>query len=222
MSSLKVSYFCRPKLHQKMEANTVNKSFITQEIIDKSMSYNEYKSMTDKLLSKGKTTGPNQTEDYVHYTKLNFQRMKRLDKTTEINQELKSLLESITDEQIWLVISEPWCGDAAQNVPVIQKMADLNSKIEVKIILRDENLEIMDNYLTNGGRAIPKLIALDKSTLEEKFIWGPRPASIQEVMNELKANNVTDLHQMVEKIQIAYNNDHTVSVQSEFISILKK
>ena len=101
-------------------------------------------------------------------------------------------------------------------------MADLNSKIEVKIILRDENLEIMDNYLTNGGRAIPKLIALDKSTLEEKFIWGPRPATIQEVINVLKANNVTDLHQMVEKIQIAYNNDHTASVQSEFISILKK
>jgi hypothetical protein len=148
--------------------------------------------------------------------------MKRLDKTTEINPELKSIIEAISEEQIWFVISEPWCGDAAQNVPVIQKMADLNSKIELKIILRDENLEIMDNYLTNGGRAIPKLIALNKSTLEEKFIWGPRPASIQEVMNELKANNVTDLHQMVEKIQIAYNNDHTASVQSEFISILKK
>lgn len=205
-----------------MESSTTNTAVITHEVLEKAMSYQEYKSMTERLLNEGKTTGPNQTEDYVHYTKLNFQRMKRLDKTTEINQELKSHLESITDEQIWLVISEPWCGDAAQNVPVIQKMADLNSKIEVKIILRDENLEIMDNYLTNGGRAIPKLIALDKSTLEEKFIWGPRPASIQEVMNELKANNVTDLHQMVEKIQIAYNNDHTASVQSEFISILKK
>jgi hypothetical protein len=205
-----------------MESSTTNTAVITHEVLEKAMSYQEYKSMIEQLLSEGKTTGPNQTEDYVHYTKLNFQRMKRLDKTSEINQELKSLLEAITYEQIWFVISEPWCGDAAQNVPVIQKMADLNSKIEVKIILRDENLEIMDNYLTNGGRAIPKLIALDKSTLQEKFIWGPRPASIQEVMNELKANNVTDLHQMVEKIQIAYNNDHTASVQSEFISILKK
>lgn len=205
-----------------MESSTTNTAVITHEVLEKAMSYQEYKSMTEQLLNEGKTTGSNQTEDYVHYTKLNFQRMKRLDKTTEINSELKSIIDAISEEQIWSVISEPWCGDAAQNVPVIQKMADLNAKIELKIILRDENLEIMDNYLTNGGRAIPKLIALDKSTLEEKFIWGPRPASIQQVMNELKANNITDLHQIVEKIQIAYNNDHTASVQSEFISILKK
>jgi hypothetical protein len=146
--------------------------------------------------------------------------MKRLDKTIHLNSEIKAALQAMKTPQTWLVISEAWCGDAAQNVPILQKMADLNENIELKIILRDENLEVMDLYLTNGGRSIPKLIALENNTLDELFTWGPRPASIQQVMNELKAANITEISTLVEKIQIAYNNDKSLSIQEEMLSIL--
>lgn len=198
----------------------MNKIELLTSVINKSLSYSEYLQLTEDLLNQGKTTGPNQGADYVHYTNLNFHRMKRLDKTVEINAELKSLIAQIQTPQTWLVISEAWCGDAAQNVPLLQKLADLSSKIELKIILRDENLEVMDMYLTNGGRSIPKLIALENETLNELYTWGPRPASIQNVMNELKAANVTEISEIVEKIQIAYNHDKSQSFQNEFVTLL--
>lgn len=188
--------------------------------IQNGISYTEYLQLTEDLLSQGKTTGPNQSADYVHYTNLNFHRMKRLDKTIHLNSEIKAALQAMKTPQTWLVISEAWCGDAAQNVPILQKMADLNENIELKIILRDENLEVMDLYLTNGGRSIPKLITLENKTLDELFTWGPRPASIQQVMNELKAANITEISTLVEKIQIAYNNDKSLSIQEEMLSIL--
>lgn len=198
----------------------MNKTELLTSVIKKSLSYAEYLQLTEDLLNQGKTTGPNQGADYVHYTNLNLHRMKRLDKTVEINAKLKSLIAQIQTPQTWLVISEAWCGDAAQNVPLLQKLADLSSKIELKIILRDENLEVMDMYLTNGGRSIPKLIALENTTLNELYTWGPRPASIQNVMNELKAANITEISEIVEKIQIAYNHDKSQSFQNEFIVLL--
>jgi hypothetical protein len=198
----------------------MNKIELLASVIKKSLSYSEYLQLTEDLLSQEKTTGPNQGADYVHYTNLNFHRMKRLDKTVEINAELKSLITQIQTPQTWLVISEAWCGDAAQNVPLLQKIADLSNKIELKIILRDENIEVMELYLTNGGRSIPKLIALENDTLYELYTWGPRPASIQNVMNELKAANVTEISEIVEKIQIAYNHDKSQSFQNEFVTLL--
>ena len=198
----------------------MNKIELLTRVIKKSLSYAEYLQLTEDLLSQGKTTGPNQGADYVHYTNLNFHRMKRLDKTVEINAELKSLITQIQTPQTWLVISEAWCGDAAQNVPLLQKIADLSNKIELKIILRDENIEVMELYLTNGGRSIPKLIALENDTLNELYTWGPRPASIQNVMNELKAANVTEISEIVEKIQIDYNHDKSQSFQNEFVTLL--
>lgn len=188
--------------------------------LEKGITYSAYLQLTEELLSQGKTTGPNHSADYVHYTNLNLHRMKRLDKTVEINADLKAVIAQIKTPQTWLVISEAWCGDAAQNVPLLQKMADLSEHIELKIILRDENLEVMDLYLTNGGRSIPKLIALEKVTLNELYTWGPRPATIQTVMNELKAANVTEISEIVEKIQIAYNHDKGQSVQNEMLAVL--
>ena len=198
----------------------MNKFEIVNNALQNSMTYQAYFKLTEDLLAEGKTTGPNQSEDYIHYTNLNFHRMKRLDKTVTINTELAAQIQSITVHQTWLVISEAWCGDAAQNVPILQKMADLSENVELKIILRDENLELMDLYLTNGGRSIPKLIALENSTLNELFTWGPRPSTIQNVMNELKAANVTEISEIVEKIQIAYNADKSQSIQIEFLKLL--
>ena len=60
---------------------------------------------------------------------------------------------------IWLIITEGWCGDAAQCIPTIEKIAAESKNIETHYVLRDENLDLIDEYLTNNARSIPKLIA---------------------------------------------------------------
>src|SRR5689334_7426084 len=104
--------------------------------IDNSLSYVQYLELIDKLLSEGKTTGPNQSEAMVNFTSLNRQRMHRLDRTVELGVAIKEAAAGVDRKMVWLVITEAWCGDAAQNIPPIQKIADLNKNIEVRYVLR--------------------------------------------------------------------------------------
>ena len=184
-----------------------------------SFTFESYKELMQALVAAGKTSGPDQREDLIHYTELNAKRMKRIEKTTILKEELKNLISSIQEPMTWVLISEAWCGDAAQIVPVLGKIAAESELIDLQIILRDEHLDIMDQYLTNGGRSIPKLICLDQEN-REIFVWGPRPAAIQQVVNDTKAEGITDHAVLVERIQYAYNEDQTHSIQQEISDIL--
>ena len=193
----------------------------TSELLAQAMSYHGYMQLSEQLVAEERTSGPNQSAPYVHYTKLNLQRMKRLNKTAEVPVLLKQLLHTKAKHWTWVVITEPWCGDAAQCVPVLEKLALAVGDIQTFYILRDEHLEIMDAYLTNGGRAIPKLICIDAKGAEV-FTWGPRPAVIQEVMNGLKAQGITEIAMLVEAIQKAYNDDKQNGIYQEFEAILEQ
>jgi len=142
--------------------------------------YTEYKNLIANLLVEGKTTGDNHSEAMINYTKMNQTRMNRIEKTGNYDFTSLQYLETLKD-QTWYVITEAWCGDAAQNLPWIKKIADYLGN-ELRLILRDENLQIMDQFLTNGGRSIPKLIALKGN--EIVFTWGPRPEKIQNQYKE--------------------------------------
>jgi hypothetical protein len=193
----------------------------TPELFAQTMDYNSYMQLSEQLVAEGRTSGPNQSEAYVYYTKLNLQRMKRLNKTVEMPAELSDLIKQKAKNWRWITITEPWCGDAAQCVPVIEKLALAAECIETHYILRDEHLEIMDAYLTNGGRSIPKLICLDDKGAEV-FTWGPRPAVIQEIMNRLKADGITEISVIVEAIQKAYNEDKQEGIYQEFAALLQQ
>lgn len=184
-------------------------------------SFEAYKTLVAELVSQGKTSGPEQREDLIHYTELNAKRMKRIEKTTVLTQVLKEQISSIQEPMTWVLLSEAWCGDAAQIVPVLGKIAAESDLIDLKIMMRDEHLDIMDQYLTNGGRSIPKLICLDQED-REIFVWGPRPASIEKVVNDTKAEGITDHAILLERIQQAYNLDHTESIQLEIQATLAK
>ena len=192
---------------------------INSSVLALAMSYGSYMTLTEQLVEEGRTSGPNQSEPYVYYTKLNFQRMKRLNKTIEVPARIIELLKEKAANWTWVIITEPWCGDAAQCVPVLEKIAQTNSFVKTAYLLRDEHPEVMDAYLTNGGRSIPKLICLDQDG-KEVFTWGPRPAVIQEVMNRLKAEGITEIATIVEEIQKAYNADHQAGVYEEMEAIL--
>ena len=197
---------------------------ISDKTISEAHPYKTYLLLAQKLFEKGKTTSddPHYNEPWVlELTKLNFQRISRLEKTTVINPLLEEQIKKIKTRQLWIILGESWCGDVAQNVPVLQKMAELSEgKIEIKILLRDKNLETMDNYLTNGGRAIPKLIAINLETGEEIFTWGPRPAPVQALMLENKrlGKSFEEGHQIIHGW---YAKDKSQTLQNEFYELLK-
>ena len=178
--------------------------------------YEGYRTLLDELMAEGKTTGEDHSEEMLEYAKMNIVRMNRWDKTAKLADNLKSALLN-TPKQTWLVINEGWCGDAAQNLPIISKMADFAFNVDLKIILRDENLDIMDDYLTKGGRSIPKLIAIDENN-EVIFTWGPRPQKMQDQVLQLKAAG-EDYAQEVHKM---YAKDRAASIQIEFAEALSE
>ncbi len=187
--------------------------------IEKSLTYVAYGKLIADLLSQGRTTGPDQSEAFIHYTLLNQQRMHRLDKTMLLLPSVQTAIRSVTVGQTWLVLTEAWCGDAAQSIPVMNAMTVLNPTISLRLILRDENPELMDRYLTNGvARSIPKLIGLDTATMEELFTWGPRPAVLQERFYKMKAEGV-EYHLIKEELQRWYNKDRTISIQEELAAL---
>ena len=195
---------------------------IVEGALARSMSYEEYRAMIDALLAEGKTTGADQSEELLHYANLNVTRMKRLDKTTILTEETKAGIRAIDRRQKWLVMTEGWCGDAAQVVPVIESMAKLNGAIETRYVLRDEHTELIDMYLTNGGRSIPKLLLIDTDTEEIYATWGPRPSELQAVLDENKASdNPKPYSELSVDVHRLYAKDKTVSIQKEFASVLR-
>lgn len=188
------------------------------------LSYEAYLQLTDQLLAQNKTTGPDgKNPQLVAYTVLNRQRMKRLDKVAVIQEELQQKLMNVQRPYTWLLITEPWCGDAAQNIPVLAKMAALSLNIDLKLVLRDEHLPLMDKYLTNGGRAIPKLIVLDTLTLDELATWGPRPAVVQQMVADYKAlpEPKVPYAEFTKDVQLWYQHDKTQSLQQEIFHLLQ-
>ena len=192
-----------------------------REYIERSMTFARYTKLIDDLLADGRTTGENQSEAMTGYAILNRQRMRRLDKTTVLGDGLKKAAHDLSRKMTWLIITEGWCGDAAQNIPVIEKIAAESDKIETRYILRDENLGLMDQYLTAGARSIPKLIAIDPETDEVLGTWGPRPAAGQSLFAQMKLDG-TEKSVILEEMQRWYNADKTASVQSEFEGLLKE
>lgn len=200
----------------------IKERVITESHLQKAISYPEYRKMIDSLMAEGKTTGENHSENMIHYTKMNIQRMNRVEKTVELSDETLEALQHLETKMVWLVLTEAWCGDAAQNLPVLAKMADVSDKIELKLLLRDENLDVMDEYLTNGGRSIPKLVALNAESLDERFVWGPRPVPAQAMMNDFKANPEGRTKQdLVIDIQKWYAKDKGLTMQKEIVDLLK-
>jgi len=192
---------------------------ILENALKNSISYQDYRNLIHQLLAEEKSTGPNQSEDLTNYSLLNETRMKRLDKTIKINEEIANEIQKIDEKQTWLVITESWCGDAAQNLPIIHKLAELNDKIELKLVLRDENLELMDLFLTNESRSIPKVIILDNE-LNVLNTWGPRPSFATKMVHEYKEKNGSlDAH-FKQDLQVWYNKDKGKNVQEDFINLI--
>lgn len=184
-------------------------------------SYNAFFTWTAELAEKFETSGNDQTEEQKKYTQLNYKRMERWNKTFQLSESLKLVLNNLKVEQTWVLITETWCGDSAQLLPGIAHIAEASGgKIKLKIILRDENPDWINSYLTNGTKSVPKLISFDTNG-KELFVWGPRPEGAVEILKEWKANPETiSKEQFHVNLHTWYGKDKGLGLQTEIEKIL--
>lgn len=195
---------------------------LTPQIIKQGISFEAYVQMTEELLAENKTTGTDHSPFMVDYTRLNLQRMRRLIKTTLLLDEVRETLDKLEREMVWVVLTEAWCGDAAQVVPVIAEIARYSDKIELQLLLRDEHPEVMDAYLTNGTRSIPKLICLEKDSLQELGSWGPRPATAQQMVLDAKKDPNLTKEEFIQRVHKWYADNKTLDTQQELLEKIKE
>ena len=118
-----------------------------------------------------------------------------------------------------LVITEPWCGDSLAIFPVVAKLFDA-AGCEVRVIRRDEHTELIDQFLTNGGRAVPIVVVLDEA-FNEQFHWGPRPAPAQAIVMENKAAIAAgeiDKAEVHKQVRSFYARDHGQAIVAELVA----
>jgi hypothetical protein len=189
--------------------------------VNEGISYYTYRNLINLLLDSGKTTGNDHSKAMLDYTKLNIQRMNRVEKTAVLSENLVKAIDSIKKHYCFLVISEGWCGDAAQVLPVFQKIVErVPEKLELRLVLRDTNLPLIDAHLTNGGRSIPKLLVLDDAgNLVAE--WGPRVKELQTLLFEWK-KEIPDAFEVAQKLHYWYAKDKTHTTQEELVRVMEK
>ncbi|SFZ89627.1 Thiol-disulfide isomerase or thioredoxin [Flaviramulus basaltis] len=193
---------------------------IIKSAIEKSMSYDAYRNLVKQLALDNSNTGLEKTDALANYTKLNDKRMKRWDKTLKIYGDAQQKISEFNQKTTWLVITESWCGDAAHVMPVLNKIAELNSSINFKVVLRDENPELMDAFLTQGARAIPKVIMIDDETGEVANTYGPRPSEATNYVNKFKAQYGQLTPEFKEDLQHWYNDNKGQNIIEDITKIL--
>lgn len=196
----------------------MDKKNIIERSLLNSISYTTYRNLVSQFAQEGKTSGE-QDQERINYTALNEKRYKRLDKTITIPEEKAIFFKEYSKSITLLAITETWCGDAAQILPVVQKITELNPKMNLKLVFRDENEELMNLFLTNGGKAIPVVIFLD---LENNVLawWGSRPSVATKMVEDYKAQHGKLSPEFKEELQKWYNQDKGNSIVDDFIKIL--
>jgi Thioredoxin len=169
-----------------MVTNTIHKKSLTKQdfknYLQNGVGYQQYK----KQMAEDLAMNPDlKIKEYIN---LNQRRMYRVEKTYNISSELAEQVKNLKHKTYWLILTEHWCGDASQSLPALHAVAELGGgKIEMKLVYRDKNDELMNAFLTNETRSIPKLIQLDEH-MNVTGIWGPRPSVAQKMVKELKSN----------------------------------
>lgn len=191
----------------------VNIKDIISESLKVSISYAQYREIVTDLVVNKSTSGKEKTEDLIYYTMLNDRRMNRWDKTIKITQDIKEKISSFKEDVTWLVLTESWCGDAAHLIPVMNKIAELSEYITLKLVFRDQNEALMDQFLTNGAKSVPKLIMIDNKSGRGINTFGPRPREASKLVLDFKAAHGDITPEFKEELQHWYNTDkgeHTI------------
>jgi len=202
--------------------NNKHMNTLINNSIKVSITYEAYRNLVSELVKKNSTTGIKKTEALANYTKLNDRRMKRWDKTLKVSDGDKNKIKEFDRNVTWLALTESWCGDAAHIIPVFNKIATLNNQIDIKIVFRDENPDLMNAFLTDGNQSIPKLIMIDNDTKEVLNTYGPRPSQATNAVNEFKATHGKLTPEFKEDLQLWYNKDKGQNIIQDIIEMFSK
>lgn len=186
-------------------------------LAEKAFTYEEYRERLDQFVQDKENMSPQQLQA-LPYILTNIQLMETWDQVTELTAEIKAAIDN-WPPSVWIVLTEGWCGDAANVIPLFQKIADHSKgKIKLRLLLRDENTALMDQYLTDGGRAIPKVIMYDE-TFKELANWGPCPAVLHAQKKPWKEEVGKDIQQMIQKVNAWYEADKCLTTQAELLAL---
>ena len=208
------------KMDEIASKNSVKE--IIKSSLKNSLSYDEYRELVKGLVNENSTTGEQKSEALANYTMLNDRRMKRWDKTLKVSDEQVDLINQSNKKITWLVLTESWCGDAAHLMPVMNKVASLNDSLDFKVVLRDENLELMNSFLTNGNQSIPKMIAIDSKSGDVLNTYGPRPSEATQMVNDYKEAHGKLTPEFKEDLQKWYNKDKGQNALGDLIKLLNQ
>ncbi len=183
------------------------------------MTFQQYLNYFQQIIDtpNEKQNAPYDNPDYIDYTRMNWNRMNRWLKTGKLSEDLTATVNSIKEPQTWIVITEPWCGDAAHSLPFFHLLGELNPLIKVEYELRDSEPNRINDFLTNGSKSIPKVVFRNDAG-KDFAVWGPRPAGCQEVYTKLTVEKA-DFETVKTEIQKWYNADKGVEIQEELVKI---
>ena len=207
-------------MEKLLKTEKEEKAQLVIQSLESATSYRDYRDLVEENVANATTTGSEQSEALSNYTLLNHTRMKRLDKTVKIGEEIQQKFENFNGNQTWLVITESWCGDAAHAMPVMNLLTNLTSNIDLKVVLRDENLELMDAFLTQGSLSIPKLIVLDNETDEVVADWGPRPSVVTQLVKDYKDEYGKLSPEFKKDLQVWYNKDKSQNIIEDLSDLI--
>lgn len=186
------------------------------------MTFSEYRGYFERIIETPDAgqQPPYDNPLYIDYTRLNWARMNRWLKTAALSDELLQAVGAVSGAQEWIIITEPWCGDAAHNVPFLHLAAERNPLITIRYELRDSEPFRINGYLTNGGKSIPKLI-IRNTAGQDLATWGPRPAPCQQLYDLLTAEKA-DFERVKTSLQNWYNADKGRHLQQEIAMLLTR
>jgi len=157
-------------------------------------------------------------EKYAEYLRLNRTRFNRNYKTFTPSEAFLNASKGITFPTHWIIITEPWCGDAAQSVPILLRLIEHIPSASYSLMLRDQG-SLIDQYLTNGGKGIPKVIVRDEQGID-LLVWGPRTRDAQELFNGLKEQGV-ELNVLHESLHGWYAKDQGQTLEIELLTLIR-
>lgn len=124
--------------------------------------------------------------EYRQQMTRNQDRFDETERTVVLSPEDVAFFTALPSPLKVVVLAEDWCGDVIANLPVLGRLAEASSKLELRIFLRDQNLDIMDQYLKEGQfRSIPVFVFFDQEFNEFGY-WIERPASMTKLVQEVR------------------------------------
>ena len=200
--------------------NKTLSSFLNKVEQSNLLSFDEFNKLSENKIATANIDNLNEKEKMLlNYSKINAQRTSRILRTFKPNSEVVKLIQKIEKPQTWIAITEDWCGDSAQNLPYFYKYSELNSNITFNIILRDSNLELVDNYFSESNpRSIPKVVGFD-SNGNEIFTWGARPKVAQELVSKLKDEGFSK-EDFNHKLHLWYGKNRGKELEKELVILL--